>query len=206
MQAKPRDELRSGLPNPRTNFHSVNANEFDTLPCLNVICNETLRLFSPAPLTIRVAAKDTGLFDHVIPKGTPIFIHPCAVNLSRDLFGHDAMEWNPERWIGNMRNNNSGRATSNQAFLTFLQGERRCIGEGFAKGEMKVLLAALVSTFEMEFVEGGKGDVKDGFTAKPNGFVREAGGRERGFGVKFLTKHIGWKQWVIMADRGYEDG
>lgn len=173
MQAKLRDELRSGLPNPRTNFHSVNANEFDNLPYLNVTCNETLRLFSPAPLTIRVAAKDTALFDHVISKGTPIFIRPCAVNLSRDLWGHDAMGWNPERWIGDMRHNNSGRVTSNHAFLTFLQGKRRCVGEGFAKGEKKVLLAALVSTFEMEFVQGGKGNVKDGFTAKPNGlFVK----------------------------------
>ena len=79
------------------------------------------------------------------------------------------MEWNPERWIGDMRSNKSGGATSNYAFLTFLQGERRYIGEGFAKGEMNVLLAALVSTFELEFVKGGwKGDVKNGFTAKPN--------------------------------------
>ena len=79
------------------------------------------------------------------------------------------MEWNPERWIGDMRSKNSGGATTNYAFLALLHGERRCIGEGFAKGEMKVLLAALVSTFEMEFVEGGwKGDVKNGFTAKPN--------------------------------------
>ena len=72
MQAKLRDELRSGLPNPRTTFHSVNANEFDTLPYLNAICNETLRLFLPAPLTIRVAAKDTTLLDHVIPR-EPLF-------------------------------------------------------------------------------------------------------------------------------------
>ncbi|KAK3171332.1 hypothetical protein OEA41_003416 [Lepraria neglecta] len=90
MQAKLHDELRSGLPNPRTTFHSVNANEFDPLPYLNAICNETLRLFPLAPLTIRVAAKITTLLDHVIPKGTPIF-PSCAVNVSRDLWGHDAM-------------------------------------------------------------------------------------------------------------------
>lgn len=183
MQAKLRAEIRSGLPNPRTTIYSIAANEFDTLPYLNAVCNETLRLFPPAPLTVRVATKDTTLLDHFIPRGTHVYIPPWAVNASRELWGEDALEWNPERWIGDMSSNNSGGATSNYAFLTFLQGERRCIGEGFARGETKVLLAALVSTFEMEFAEGGwSGEIKNGMTAKPKDLM-----------VRLKVVDEGWK-------------
>ena len=170
MQLKLRQELRSGLPNPRTTIYSVAAAEFDTLPFLNAFCNETLRLFPPVPLTARVAAHDTTLLDHVIPKGTYVFISPWAINLSKELWGEDADEFNPERWMEGTDRNNNGGANSNYAFLTFLHGDRRCIGEGLARGELKVLLAALASTFEMEFVDKGyEVAVKNGVTAKPKG-------------------------------------
>ena len=98
------------------------------------------------------------------------------------------MEWNPERWIGDMRSNNNGGATSNYTFLTFLQGERRCIGEGFAKGELKVLLAALVSTFEMEFARGGmEGRCEEWVHCEAQRHVREAKVRER---VKALATQM----------------
>ena len=63
---------------------------------------------------------------------------------------------------------NTGGASSNYAFLTFLHGPRSCIGQAFAKAEFAVLMAGLVGRFEME-LEDAQAEVKiqTGITMRP---------------------------------------
>ncbi|OTA93586.1 hypothetical protein M434DRAFT_395518 [Hypoxylon sp. CO27-5] len=123
----------------------------ERLPFLNGVLNETLRLYPSIPVTIRVAARDTALAGQPIPKGTEILISPWLINRSPALWGPDAAEFQPERWIEkDGRPNNTGGANSNYEFLSFLHGPRACIGQNFAKAELRCLLAALVSRFEWQ--------------------------------------------------------
>jgi cytochrome P450 len=46
-----------------------------------------------------------------------------------------------------------GGADSNYSFLTFLHGSRSCIGEKFARAELRALLAAFVGKFEIEMAD-----------------------------------------------------
>merc|ERR1711904_15807 len=70
-----------------------------------------------------------------------------AVNRNTGIWGKDAMEFIPQRWIdADGRVNNSGGVTSNYSIMTFLHGPRSCIGQGFARSELKCLVAALVVT------------------------------------------------------------
>lgn len=128
----------------------VDAPVFDTenMPFLTAVCNETLRLYPPAPVTPRYAAVPTIVGGVHIPKGTQATISPWAMNRSRAFWGDDAGQFNPDRWLD--ESNATGGAKSPYAFLTFLHGPRSCIGQNFARLEMKCLLAALVMRLRFE--------------------------------------------------------
>lgn len=119
------------------------------LPYLNGVMQETLRLFPTVPLTMREALRDTQIGDQFVPKGTEMVVSIWQVNRSPDIWGPDAGEFKPERWINadDGKANRHGGAKSNYDFLTFLQGPRSCIGQEFAKAEMRCLLATLVTSF-----------------------------------------------------------
>jgi cytochrome P450 len=167
IQTRLRDEIRSAIPDPRSPQAIVSANDIDNLTYLNAVCNEVLRLYPGVPITLRVAATDTSLLGHFIPKGTSFYISPWATNANKELWGDDAAEFNPERWIGSGKANTGG-AENNYSFLTFLQGPRSCIGQGFAKGEFACLLAAWAGVFETRFAkEDYEISVRSGITPRP---------------------------------------
>jgi cytochrome P450 len=162
-QARLREEIRAEL----DLNGDINSTKIDRLPYLNAFLNETMRIFPPVPLTLREAAHDTTIQGHFIPAGTTVIICPWAVNTSEQLWGPDAKEFKPERWLGAGRANTGG-AESNYAITTFLHGPRSCIGKQFAMAEFACLVAALVGKFEMEF-ENGDWELKiqGGITARP---------------------------------------
>ena len=169
VQTRLRDEVRSNLPSVGDDTLSITSEQLDKLTYLHAICNETLRLYAPVPGTLREAAHATSILGHYVPAGTKILLSPWAVNTSTTLWGPDATEFKPERWLGPGRANTGG-ATSNYAFLTFLHGPRSCIGQAFAKAEFACLLAAAVGRFEWALEdENRKIEIKGGVTARPAG-------------------------------------
>ena len=148
------------------------ASVLESLPWLNAICNETIRLFPAVPETRRVASRDTTLGGERIPAGTDIMIPIWWLNRSLQLWGPDAAEFRPERWIDaeTGKPNNNGGAGSNYALMTFLHGPRSCVGQGFAKAELRTLLAAWMLSFEFEMARPDEVLVPDGMvTVKPKG-------------------------------------
>ncbi|KAL2269933.1 hypothetical protein VTJ83DRAFT_2117 [Remersonia thermophila] len=179
IQSRLRAEIRANLPPVGTpeEGSTVSSIDIDRLPYLNAVCNEVLRYFPPAPLTLRRAACDTTILGHRIPKGTQIAIVPWALNKSVHMWGEDAQEFNPDRWMpkhgdDKEKRANSGGAASNYAFMTFLHGPRSCIGQAFAKAEFACLLATWVGRFSMELHNEDEADesklqIKGGVTARP---------------------------------------
>lgn len=172
IQTKLRAEIRAQLPSLNG---PVTAADIDNCHYLSAVCNEVLRIWSPVALTIRVADKDTSIVGHFIPKGTTIILPPWAVNVSKELWGLDASEFKPERWLdADGKANKQGGAVSNYAYLTFLHGPRSCIGQKFAQAEFACLVAGWVGKFESRFEEGselvnGEPEIKGGVTSKPKG-------------------------------------
>lgn len=122
VQTKLREEVRTRLPKGNdTESGPMTPELIDSLPYLHAVCNEVLRVYPPAGLTKRVAVKDTSILGQHIPAGTDIVVIMRAINHSKELWGEDATTFNPERWLGPGRAN-SGGATSNFAFCTFLHG------------------------------------------------------------------------------------
>jgi cytochrome P450 len=168
VQRKLREEIRSEL-----DLHGeIDSTKLDRLPYLNAFMNETMRIFPPVPLTLRETANDTTVQGHFIPKATTVVICPWAINTSEQLWGPDAKQFNPDRWLGAGRANTGG-AESNYAVTTFLHGPRSCIGKQFAMAEFACLIAALVGKFEIEFENGDwELQIEGGITSKPKGGLR----------------------------------
>ncbi|KAL8675147.1 MAG: hypothetical protein Q9168_000518 [Polycauliona sp. 1 TL-2023] len=171
-QTRLREEIRSNLPSIEDASAPISAEKLDRLPFLHAVCNEVLRLYPPVTLTLREAAKNTSICGQYVPKGTKVILCPGAVNTSKELWGADAMEFNPERWLAPGQAN-SGGAPSNYAFLTFLHGPRSCIGQAFAKAEFATLVAGLMGRFEMELENPDAAmKIQTGITARPKGGLK----------------------------------
>lgn len=139
---------------------------------LSAVCNETLRLYPTVPVTARQAVVDTTVNNYPVRRGTFLIIAPWAINRLPALWGDDADKYNPDRWLDGPLAATGG-AESLTSMLTFLHGPRSCIGQSFAKYEMKSVLAALVTKFRFELVSPDQKVVIGGFiTIKPQGGLR----------------------------------
>ncbi|KAI0408955.1 cytochrome P450 [Xylaria palmicola] len=174
VQERLRQEIRENLPSIDSGA-DITSLDIDHMPYLNAVCNEILRYYAPVPTTIRDTAQETEILGHKIPKGVRVMIVPWATNFDKDLWGPDAHEFNPERWMpagADDKRAASGGATSNYAFMTFLHGPRSCIGQAFAKAEFACILAGWVGHFAFELknkeeMDERKVEIKGGITARP---------------------------------------
>ncbi|KHN95263.1 cytochrome P450 78A3 [Metarhizium album ARSEF 1941] len=177
VQTRLRDEVRERLYRPDADPDAdITSVDIDKMPYLNAVCSEVLRLFPPVPRTSREAVEDTTVEGFPIPRGSVILLSPWATNVDQNLWGSDALDFKPERWLAkdaaDSKSASGGGASSVYAFLTFLHGPRSCIGANFAKSELACLLAAWVGRFEFDLVDAEMKDreklvVRYGVTARP---------------------------------------
>ena len=167
------DRLRKEI---RQNVHGLaddmDAKKLDGLAYLHAVCQESLRLYAPIPFTVRDARKDTQILGQFVPRGTMVILCPWAINRAQELWGPDADDFNPERWM-EPGQANSGGSKSNYAFLTFLHGPRSCIGQKFSLAELMALTCALVGRYRFELPKDYEvRDITDGIVAKPSEGLR----------------------------------
>ncbi|XXG81502.1 hypothetical protein AAC387_Pa09g2120 [Persea americana] len=110
------------------------------LSLLNMIMNESLRLYPPASLLPRMAFEDIRLGDLHIPKGLSIWIPVLAIHHSEELWGKDANEFKPDRFAGKS-------FAPGRHFIPFAAGPRNCVGQSFALMEAKIILSMMLSRF-----------------------------------------------------------
>lgn len=108
------------------------------------VVNEVLRLYPSVPKNIKVAVNDDVLPDGtVIPAGCNIAHTPFVMGRSKAIWGEDAAEFKPERWIG--------RAFPDlYSYPVFHAGPRECLGRRMAYLEIKVCLAALLRQYHFK--------------------------------------------------------
>ncbi|EAQ92663.1 hypothetical protein CHGG_00898 [Chaetomium globosum CBS 148.51] len=146
VQERLRDEIRYHMPflfNSRWSHDpTMELDDPDCLPYLDNVCRESLRYIPPIPMTVRESLRDDVIEGYKVPAGTVVYMLANAINRMEWFWGDDADSFDPDRW-----NYPQATATPN-AFMTFLQGPRGCLGRKFAEIEMKVLLCVLLSRFE----------------------------------------------------------
>ncbi|KAI0657159.1 cytochrome P450 [Cubamyces menziesii] len=169
VQEKLREELVRARDDGTGNLRDLEYDEVMELPYLDAVCRETLRRYPPVkglfriirkdgilPLSAPVVGNDGSLIDHIpVSKGMRIITDMEASNCNKELWGEDAYEWKPERWLKPLP-----RALEDahipgvySHLMTFIGGARACIGFKFSQLEMKVVLATLIPAFKFELTD-----------------------------------------------------
>ncbi|KAK1217294.1 hypothetical protein PQX77_020032 [Marasmius sp. AFHP31] len=162
VQSKLRQELREAR--EAQGGEDVPYDVLVALPYLDAICRETLRLYAPAPRVVRqstqtaivplstpVRCTDGSVINEItLPADTKVLIDIVNANRNPDLWGPDALEWKPERWLSSLPSNLAEAKVPGiySHLMTFIGGGRSCIGFKFSQTEMKVVLFQLVEAFE----------------------------------------------------------
>lgn len=115
------------------------------LPYLNAVCSETLRIYPVGMLTFpRVVQTPVQLLDYQLEPGTVIMGCIYLAHRRKDVYP-EPESFKPERFLE--------RQYSPYEYLPFGGGSRRCIGMAFALFEMKVVLAKILSSLELELAD-----------------------------------------------------
>lgn len=163
-QAKVREEIamtKSKAPGP------LKSSDYDSMPLLNAVIKEVLRYHplihglyrEPAqddvlPLAEPIIISDGTECSQVpIAKGQVIFASLYIYNRLPFVWGDDAGEWNPRRFLED-RGEKQESLGVYANLMTFSAGIRGCIGWRFAVMELQSVVTELLSNFEFSIPTG----------------------------------------------------
>ena len=111
---------------------------------MNMIFNESLRLYPPVVTMERKIGREVRLGKHVLPANVEITIPCLALQHEPQIWGEDVLLFKPERLSEGV-----AKATKNNiaAFLPFGLGPRSCVGSNFATMETKIALSMILQRF-----------------------------------------------------------
>lgn len=129
-------------------------NDIKQMRYLDAVLKEVLRLYPSVPVNARMANITTTMPAGGGPDGTsPVLVHQgesvvysaYAMHRRKDLFGQDACDFRPERWL-----DNDGRlfTTAGYAYLPFNAGPRVCLGQEFALFEASFVIIRVLQEFD----------------------------------------------------------
>ncbi|TMW62724.1 hypothetical protein Poli38472_005342 [Pythium oligandrum] len=119
---------------------------------LEAALRETLRLYPSVPCMIKNATRDVVFGDGTfIEKGTRVGLPVYAMGRMTYLWGPDAEDFKPERWI----DTETGKLihVSPYKFVSFNAGPRTCLGVKLALLEMKIVASSVLSRFNIEVLK-----------------------------------------------------
>ncbi|CAN8104061.1 unnamed protein product [Discula destructiva] len=122
--------------------------EITTLGYASAVTNEALRIHPSTGLILERRTPEGGVTLHgqFIPENTIIGVNCWVVNRDRDIFGHDAHIFRPERWIDNDPKDISRMRTN---MFTFGAGARNCIGKNLAMMQLTKIIVELYRNFHI---------------------------------------------------------
>jgi cytochrome P450/NADPH-cytochrome P450 reductase len=136
------------------------------LTYLDQILKETLRLFPSAPAFSLQPLEDTVLGGrYPVKKGQPITVITYQLHRDPAVWGDEAETFDPDRFVFER-----AEALPKNAWKPFGNGQRSCIGRGFALQEATLFLAMMLQRFEVTAVDPHyQLKIKQTLTIKPEG-------------------------------------
>ena len=111
------------------------ADAFASLPYMEAVCLEGLRIHPPVVDTGRVPRAPFELLGYTVPAGEGINASPLLLHMREDLYP-EPERFRPERFLE--------RKFSPFEYIPFGGGSRRCLGAAFALYEMKIVIGTLL--------------------------------------------------------------
>ncbi|CAH8254815.1 unnamed protein product [Arabidopsis lyrata] len=146
---------------PRTGSDDQDKSSYlNKLLYLHGALSESMRLYPPIPFERKSPIKEDVLpSGHKVKSNINIMILIYAMGRMKTVWGEDAMEFKPERWIsetGGLRHEPSYK------FLSFNAGPRTCLGKNLAMNLMKTVVVEILQIYEIKVVSGQKIEPKPG--------------------------------------------
>ncbi|KAB5580586.1 cytochrome P450 [Coniochaeta sp. 2T2.1] len=115
------------------------------LPYLQACIKEAMRVFGPVPMGLPRVAPRGGVTvgDRTFPAGTILSINPWVMHHSREIWGPDAHEFNPDRWL------EESVAGLEKYWIPFGAGYNSCPGQNVTKIELSKITATIVRDYDI---------------------------------------------------------
>ena len=119
--------------------------ELESLTTLDLVFKEAMRLVAPVPALVRRATEDTELVGRYVPKGTMVVVAPGAIHTVGDHWVN-VSDFDPLRHAEPRNEHKIHR----YGYIPFGGGAHKCIGMAFGTNEVKALMHAVLTTYELE--------------------------------------------------------
>ncbi|KAJ0416229.1 cytochrome P450 [Aspergillus carlsbadensis] len=125
------------------------------LPYLQAVMKEAMRLHPgiQIPLERVVPKGGTQIAGKYLPEGTVVGINPIVIHLNLEVYGPDAAEFRPERWLDA---DEEQLKIMDRSFLAFGHGSRTCIGKNISIMEMGKFVPQILREFDFEWASNPK--------------------------------------------------
>ncbi|KAH8293470.1 hypothetical protein KR054_000708 [Drosophila jambulina] len=141
VMAKAQEDVRQAIEkNGGLNYDAISDMKY-----LEACVLETARKYPALPLLNRICTQDYPVPDSklMIKKGTQIIISLIGMHRDAEYFP-DPLAYKPERYLDENKDFNQA------AYLPFGEGPRHCIGARMGKVNVKIAVAKVLSTFDLE--------------------------------------------------------
>jgi cytochrome P450 len=169
---KVREEVRAVAAGagPASRDHVFAHDEAEQLQFVEACAHETMRLKPVAPLNLLQALRDTRVADVRVPAGSMVW---CVMRhaTSQERYFPDARDFNPQRWLEE-RDCGPAATSPKRVSMPFGAGPRVCPGRYLALMEMKMAIAMLFNSFDIDEIgteRGAEPTERLAFTMAPEG-------------------------------------
>ncbi|KFQ31184.1 Cholesterol 24-hydroxylase, partial [Mesitornis unicolor] len=137
----------------------IHYEDLGKLTYLSQVLKESLRLYPPAPGTVRRLEEEYIINGITIPANTMLVFSTYIMGRMERYF-QDPLTFNPDRF-------SKDAPKPYYCYFPFSLGPRSCIGQAFAQMEAKVVMAKLLQRFEFQLVPGQSFKILDSGTLRP---------------------------------------
>ncbi|XP_076906243.1 cytochrome P450 704C1-like [Bidens hawaiensis] len=125
--------------------NSVSEEALEKMQYLHAALTETLRLFLVLPVDAKICFADDVLPDgYDVKEGDMVAYQPYAMGRMKFIWGDDAHDFKPKRWLDQY---GYFQPQSPFKFTAFQAGQRICLGREFAYRQMKIFASILLGCF-----------------------------------------------------------
>ena len=122
--------------------------DLPSLPYVERVVTEAMRLYPPAWIIGRRAIDDYPLGDYVAPARSILVMSPYIMHRDARFYA-EPDRFDPDRWTPEFK-----AALPKFAYFPFGGGPRQCIGESFAWMELVLVVATIAQQYRLRLVPG----------------------------------------------------
>ncbi|OAL00128.1 cytochrome P450 [Phaeosphaeriaceae sp. SRC1lsM3a] len=174
--AKARGEIDAALAEGSLSSPIKYSETINKLPYICASIKEAMRMHPSVGLSMQRHAPESGieLAGKFIPAGWRVGMNPAVFHYEKSIFGADADEFRPERWLVSPEE----WKAMDRNILTFGAGTRTCIGKNISLVELHTLVPEILRRFDLQLTHDRPWSTSNQWFHKQSGITVRLARRE----------------------------